>query len=135
MRETRVEKGLELVRDLLGAAHRAGDLEDDQQGGQRKQVTHRCVACALQREADGEHEQLDRLPDEPRRQIRRLQRLYVEVWVDTLTALRTELTASEARVLAHAAFGLMNSTPFLGGEVDRERRAELLRAATLAALL
>jgi hypothetical protein len=38
-------------------------------------------------------------------------------------------------VLAHAAFGLMNSTPFLGGEVDRQRRAALLRAAALAALL
>jgi AcrR family transcriptional regulator len=79
--------------------------------------------------------ELDRLPEEPRRQIRRLQRLYVEVWVETLTALRADLDAPEARVLAHAAFGLMNSTPFLGGEVDRERRAELLRAATLAALL
>jgi len=79
--------------------------------------------------------ELDRLPDEPRRAIRRLQRLYVEVWVDVLTALRPELTAPEARVLAHAAFGLMNSTPFLGGEVDRERRADLLRAATLAALI
>jgi AcrR family transcriptional regulator len=79
--------------------------------------------------------ELDRLPEEPRRQIRRLQRLYVEVWVETLTALREDLSAPEARVLAHAAFGLMNSTPFLGGEVDRERRADLLRAATLAALL
>ena len=79
--------------------------------------------------------ELDRLPEEPRRQIRRLQRLYVEEWVGVLTALRPELTAAEARVLAHAAFGLMNSTPFLGGEVDRERRAELLRAAARAALL
>src|SRR5262249_11850797 len=61
--------------------------------------------------------ELDRLPQEPRRQIRRLQRLYVEEWVNTLTALRPELTADEARVLAHGAFGLMNSTPFLGGEV------------------
>jgi hypothetical protein len=78
--------------------------------------------------------ELDRLPDEPRRQIRRLQRLYVEEWVTTLTALRAELSAGEARVLAHAAFGLMNSTPFLGGEVDRHRRAELLRAAALASL-
>ncbi|MEV6925398.1 TetR/AcrR family transcriptional regulator [Dactylosporangium sp. NPDC051485] len=79
--------------------------------------------------------ELDRLPEEPRRQIRRLQRLYVEEWVGTLTALREgELTDGEARVLAHAAFGLMNSTPFLGGEVDRTRRAELLRAATLSAL-
>lgn len=79
--------------------------------------------------------ELDRLPEEPRRQIRRLQRLYVEEWVNVLTALRPELSAGEARVLAHAAFGLMNSTPFLGGEVDKDRRAGLLRAATLAALL
>jgi AcrR family transcriptional regulator len=78
--------------------------------------------------------ELDRLPEEPRRQIRRLQRLYVEVWVQALTTLRSELSAEEARVLAHAAFGLMNSTPFLGGEVDRDRRAQLLTLATLAAL-
>ncbi len=78
--------------------------------------------------------ELDRLPDEPRRTIRRLQRLYVEVWVQTLLAVRPELLAEEARVLAHAAFGLMNSTPFHGGYVDRERRAELLRSAALAAL-
>jgi AcrR family transcriptional regulator len=78
--------------------------------------------------------ELDRLPEVPRRQIRRLQRLYVEQWVATLTGLRPELSAAEARVLAHAAFGLMNSTPFLGGEVDRQRRAELLRASALAAL-
>lgn len=79
--------------------------------------------------------ELDRLPEEPRRQIRKLQRLYVEEWVQVLTVLHPGLAAAEARVLAHAAFGLMNSTPFLGGEVDRERRAALLRAATLAALL
>jgi AcrR family transcriptional regulator len=78
--------------------------------------------------------ELDRLPEEPRRQIRRLQRLYVEEWVGALTMLRPELSPGEARVLAHAAFGLMNSTPFLGGEVDRRRRAELLQASALAAL-
>jgi AcrR family transcriptional regulator len=78
--------------------------------------------------------ELDRLPEEPRREIRRLQRLYVEVWVAVLTALRTGLDPAEARVLAHAAFGLMNSTPFLSVEVDRGRSAGLLRAATLAAL-
>jgi AcrR family transcriptional regulator len=79
--------------------------------------------------------ELDRLPDEPRRQIRRLQRLYVEEWVTVLGTLRPELDAGEARVLAHSAFGLMNSTPFLGGEVDRHRRAVLLRAATVHALV
>jgi len=78
--------------------------------------------------------ELDRLPEEPRRQIRRLQRMYVEEWVGVLAALRPGLDAGEARVLAHAAFGLMNSTPFLGGEVDRRRRADLLREATALAL-
>jgi AcrR family transcriptional regulator len=80
--------------------------------------------------------ELDRLPEEPKRAIRRLQRLYVEVWVQVLTSLRSDLVDEEARILAHAAFGLMNSTPFfLGDEVDRERGAILLRAATQAALL
>jgi len=79
--------------------------------------------------------ELDRLPEEPRRQIRKLQRLYVEEWVGVLDAVRPALSAGEARVLAHAAFGLMNSTPFLGGEVERPQRAALLREAALAALL
>jgi AcrR family transcriptional regulator len=79
--------------------------------------------------------ELDRLPEEPRREIRRLQRQYVEVWVTVLTQVREGLIAAEARVLAHAAFGLLNSTPFLGGEVDRDRRASLLRDAALSALL
>ena len=63
-----------------------------------------------------------------------MQRLYVEIWVQTLILLRPELADEEARVLAHAAFGLMNSTPFIAADVDRDRRAELLRAATLSAL-
>jgi len=78
--------------------------------------------------------ELDRLPEEPRRQIRKLQRLYVEEWVGVLAELRPGLDPAEARVLAHAAFGLMNSTPFLGGEVDRRRRAALLRDAASYAL-
>src|SRR3982751_4191802 len=49
--------------------------------------------------------ELDRLPEEPRHQIRRLPPLYVEEWVATLTALRADLNDGEARVLAHAAFG------------------------------
>src|SRR5881398_3246930 len=39
--------------------------------------------------------ELDRLPDEPRRQIRRLQRQYVEEWVTVLTTLRPQLSAGE----------------------------------------
>lgn len=79
--------------------------------------------------------ELDRLPEEPRREIRRLQRLYVEEWVGVLLKVRPELGAAEARVLAHAAFGLMNSTPFQAADVNQKRRADLLRRSALAALL
>jgi AcrR family transcriptional regulator len=78
--------------------------------------------------------ELDRLPDEPRRMIRRLQREYVEQWVDVLTRLRPELTPDAARVCAHAVFGLMNSTPFLRSPLARDRVSALLREMALAAL-
>jgi AcrR family transcriptional regulator len=78
--------------------------------------------------------ELDRLPDEPRRMIRRLQREYVEEWVAVLIRLRSGLTPDSARVCAHAAFGLMNSTPFLRSPLPRERVSTLLRQMALAAL-
>lgn len=46
------------------------------------------------------------------REVRRLQRAYVEVWVGTLTRRDPSLSVAEARTRAHAAFGLLNSTPF-----------------------
>lgn len=79
--------------------------------------------------------ELARLPEESRRLIRRLQRLYVEEWVSVLTKVRTGFGEDEARVAAHAAFGLMNSTPFLDSQLDRETVAALLRRLTLDALL
>jgi AcrR family transcriptional regulator len=120
---------------LAGGQARAAACRDDPAGALRSLIEfHVAFALANPAVIALHLHELDRLPEEPRRQIRRLQRLYVEVWVGVLTALRAELSPAEARVLAHAAFGLMNSTPFLGGEVERERRAELLRDATLAAL-
>jgi AcrR family transcriptional regulator len=79
--------------------------------------------------------ELARLPDDSRRTIRRLQRLYVEEWVGVLTDLRPDLSAAEARVAAHAAFGLMNSTPFLDSQLDKGAVSTLLRGMTLTALL
>jgi AcrR family transcriptional regulator len=121
---------------LTGGLTRVAEHPDDPRGLLDSLVDFH-VAFALENPAVialHMHE-LDRLPEEPKRAIRRLQRLYVEVWVQTLTALRDDLVDDEARVLAHAAFGLMNSTPFIGGDVNRERGSVLLRAATLAALL
>ncbi|EKF22960.1 bacterial regulatory s, tetR family protein [Mycolicibacterium hassiacum DSM 44199] len=54
---------------------------------------------------------LSNLPDSARRLVRRKQRQYVEIWVDVLQRVRPELGEEEARVMAHATFGLLNSTP------------------------
>lgn len=49
------------------------------------------------------------LPDGDQRRLRRRQRLYVEKWVRVLVGLRPQLPGSEARVLAHAAIGAIQS--------------------------
>jgi AcrR family transcriptional regulator len=121
---------------LAGGRHRVAEHRDEPRAALESLIEfHVDFALANPAVITLHLHELDRLPAEPRRQIRLLQRLYVEEWVSVLTALHPGLSAGEGRVLAHAAFGLMNSTPFLGGEVDRRRRAALLRAATLAALL
>ena len=53
------------------------------------------------------------LPDDARDQVRRLQRRYVEVWVDELRRLRPDLDPAVARARVQATFGLLNSTPHL----------------------
>src|SRR3954471_14824092 len=55
---------------------------------------------------------LAQLPAAAMRQVRRAQRLYVEIWVDVLRRLSADLREDDARVVAHAAFGLLNSTPY-----------------------
>ncbi len=74
---------------------------------------------------------LANLPEGPRRRVRRLQRTYVEIWVDALRRLHPGLTVPAARVAAHGAFGLLNSTPHTGRSPDT---AALLQRMALTAL-
>jgi AcrR family transcriptional regulator len=78
---------------------------------------------------------LAHLPATAKRQVRRSQRQYVEIWVDVLRTLSADLREDDARVVAHAAFGLLNSIPYSvkAGAVSESSRA-VLRAMTLAAL-
>ncbi len=81
---------------------------------------------------------LAHLPDRARRQVRKAQRQYVEVWVELLRE-RDGIDESDARLMAHAAFGLLNSTPH-SLKADGARNAAVsrsrgvLRAMTMAAL-
>jgi AcrR family transcriptional regulator len=81
---------------------------------------------------------LANLPVEARRKVRLLQRTYVEIWVETLQRVHPGLPVESARIAAHGAFGLLNSTPHSAPGLDVERTpavAAVLRRMALAALL
>ncbi|MET8800314.1 TetR/AcrR family transcriptional regulator [Nocardia sp. NPDC004568] len=76
---------------------------------------------------------LDNVPLPARREIRRTQRRYVEVWVGVLCEMTPGLTEEAARIQAHAVFGLLNSTPHSAAPA-RDRSRAVLRSMALAAL-
>ncbi|HET9082201.1 MAG TPA: TetR/AcrR family transcriptional regulator [Trebonia sp.] len=78
--------------------------------------------------------ELANVPEPARRQIRRLQRLYVEEWVTVLSDLFPGALPASLRTAVHAMFGLLNSTPHSASELPAEAVAELLRAMARAAL-
>jgi len=73
------------------------------------------------------------LPAEARERVRRLQREYVDIWADQLRRRDPGLSRDTARAKAHAAFGLINSTPHNRLLPDEETRA-VLTSMALAAL-
>lgn len=80
---------------------------------------------------------LAHLPERAKRQVRKAQRQYVEIWVDLLRR-RDAITEADARLIAHAAFGLMNSTPhglkaYGVKDIQLSRSRTVLRAMTVAA--
>ncbi|MBA0046458.1 TetR family transcriptional regulator [Mycobacterium sp. NPDC050853] len=77
---------------------------------------------------------LDSLPENARRQVRQYQRRYVEVWVQVLCRTDHDLDESDARIKAHAAFGLMNSTPYSAGRSAPAQTRAVLRQMVVAAL-
>jgi AcrR family transcriptional regulator len=75
------------------------------------------------------------LEEDDARQVRRLQRRYVELWVDQIQLVRRNETAETARMMAHAVFGLLNSTPRLRSNQRRNEVAALMRGLVQRALL
>jgi AcrR family transcriptional regulator len=73
------------------------------------------------------------LPGAAREQVRELQRRYVELWVAELRRAHHDLPTRRARAMAHAVFGLLNSTPHSAMLNEAEMRA-LLEQMALRAL-
>ena len=86
---------------------------------------------------------LAHLPATAEKQVRKAQRQYVEVWVGVLRELNPERAEADARLTAHAVFGLLNSTPhsMKAGDNSRTkptglaRSRAVMRAMTVAALI
>lgn len=78
---------------------------------------------------------LAHLAPEGRADVRRLQRAYIELWIDALAALVDE-ERDALRLRVQACFGLLNSTPHSTTTALRARvdTAALLTAMALAAL-
>ena len=76
---------------------------------------------------------LGSLAEEDAGQVRRLQRRYVEVWVDVLGRLHRTTDVATCRARAHAVFGLINSTPHSAGRLGRPAMARLLSDMAWAA--
>ena len=70
------------------------------------------------------------LPSEARERVRSPQREYVDLWAEQLRLVHADLGADRARAMAHAAFGLINSTPHSGLLPDPQMREVLSRMAT-----
>ena len=79
------------------------------------------------------------LSDNDQAEVRTLQRNYVELWVEVLQELHGDTDTAELRMRAHAAFGLINSTPHSvrshGRRVAVKSARPLLESMALAALL
>ena len=73
------------------------------------------------------------LPEDAREQVRSLQRRYVELWVDQLREVHPGLAPKRARAMAHATFGLLNSTPHSAVLAEPEMRV-MLEEMALGAL-
>ncbi|MER8187656.1 TetR/AcrR family transcriptional regulator [Kitasatospora sp. NPDC094015] len=79
------------------------------------------------------------LKEDDRRRVRRLQRKYVELWVEVVREAYPPLAAPEAepraRAAVHAVFGLLNSTPHSAGASQAQPERSGLPRDGMAALL
>jgi AcrR family transcriptional regulator len=80
------------------------------------------------------HNEIQNLPDEDHRRLRRKQRLYIEEWVHLLRELRPGLADATARTIVHAAISAIQSSLFHNVGLTEDRLRETLANAAAAVL-
>jgi AcrR family transcriptional regulator len=78
--------------------------------------------------------EINNLPDEDSRRLRRKQRLYLEEWVHLVNELRDDLNDTDARTVVHAAIGAIQSALFHNTGLAEDRLRGLLSEAARAVL-
>ena len=74
------------------------------------------------------------LPSEDAWRLRRMQRLYVEEWVQVVGEVRTDLSEAQARAAVHATLALLHSPTEYKSGLPREALTPLLTSMALGAL-
>jgi AcrR family transcriptional regulator len=80
------------------------------------------------------YNEINHLPEEDRRRLRRKQRLYLEEWVHLVSELRVDLSDTDARSVVHAVIGAIQSPLFHNTGLAEERLRALLADAARAIL-
>lgn len=80
------------------------------------------------------YNEINNLPDEDRRRLRRKQRLYLEEWVHLVNELRDDLSDTDSRAVVHAAIGAIQSPLFHNTGLAQDRLRVLLTEAAGAVL-
>src|SRR4051794_9824845 len=104
-------------RLLAGGRAEVATAADDAEALRRLVAFHTDFALSEPELISVQGRDLSNLSPDIARRVRRLQREYLELWVGVLTRLTPGLSLAEARTRAHAVFGLLNSTPYVGADV------------------
>jgi AcrR family transcriptional regulator len=80
------------------------------------------------------HSEINNLPEEDRRRLRRKQRLYLEEWVHLVNEMNDDLADTDARAVIHAAIGAIQSPLFHNTGLAEDRLRLLLTEAARAIL-
>ncbi len=80
------------------------------------------------------HNEINNLPEEDRRRLRRKQRLYLEEWVHLINEMRSDLSDVDSRTLVHAAIGAIQSALFHSAGLAEDRLRVLLADSARAVL-
>lgn len=124
-----------VIEDLLRDEQKILETEPDLGSALERLIAGQVEFVVGDRElAQVYYNEINNLPDEDRRSLRRKQRLYLEEWVHLVSELREDLNDTDARAVVHAVIGAIQSPLFHNTGLAEDRLRVLLTDAARAIL-